>query len=61
MGISYANYVLGTLGVPDHPGTIHASVLYPDHVYDDPLALLADPLFVFGQRAALPPPSDRTR
>ena len=48
MGISYANYVLGTLGAPAHPGTLDASALYPDHRYDDPLALLADPAFVFG-------------
>ena len=48
MGISYANYVLGTLGAPSHPGTLDAGALYPDHRYDDPLALLADPAFVFG-------------
>jgi uncharacterized protein YbjT (DUF2867 family) len=49
MGISYANYVLGLLGAPDHPGTLDAGTLYPDHVFDDPRELLADPGFVFGQ------------
>jgi hypothetical protein len=48
MGISYANYVLGLLSVPDQPGTLSANALYPDHRYTDPLALLADPAFVFG-------------
>jgi uncharacterized protein YbjT (DUF2867 family) len=48
MGISYANYVLGLLAVPDQPGTLSATALYPEHRYADPLALLADPAFVFG-------------
>ena len=51
MGISYANYVLGLLAVPDQPGTLSATALYPDHRYADPLALLADPAFVFGEEA----------
>jgi uncharacterized protein YbjT (DUF2867 family) len=55
MGISYANYVLGLLGAPDHPGTLSASVLYPEYTYQDPLALLADPAFVFGPDG--PPPA----
>ena len=50
MGISYANYVLGLLGAPDHPGTLDAGTLYPDHVFEDPRELLADREFVFGQR-----------
>ena len=49
MGISYANYVLGLLGAPDHPGTLDAGALYPDHAFEDPRELLADPGFVFGQ------------
>ena len=49
MGISYANYVLGLLGAPDHPGTLDAGGLYPDHVFEDPRELLADREFVFGQ------------
>ena len=49
MGISYANYVLGLLGAPDHPGTLDAGTLYPDHVFEDPRELLADRAFVFGQ------------
>ena len=49
MGISYANYVLGLLGAPDHPGTLDAGALYPDHVFEDPRELLADREFVFGQ------------
>jgi uncharacterized protein YbjT (DUF2867 family) len=49
MGISYANYVLGLLAVPDQPGTLSATALYPDHRYIDPLALLADATFVFGE------------
>lgn len=49
MGISYANYVLGLLGSPNHPGTLDAGALYPDHVFEDPRELLADPGFVFGQ------------
>lgn len=48
MGISYANHVLGLLGAPDHPGTLDAGTLYPDHAFQDPLALLADREFVFG-------------
>jgi uncharacterized protein YbjT (DUF2867 family) len=48
MGISYANHVLGLLAVPDQPGTLSATALYPDHRYADPLDLLADPAFVFG-------------
>ena len=48
MGVSYANFVLGTLGAPDHPGTLRASELYPDHRFTDPRELLADPAFVFG-------------
>jgi uncharacterized protein YbjT (DUF2867 family) len=48
MGISYANYVLGLLAVPDQPGTLSAAALYPDYRYTDPLELLADPAFVFG-------------
>ena len=48
MGISYANYVLGMLAVPDHPGTLSATELYPDYRYADPLELLGDPAFVFG-------------
>jgi hypothetical protein len=55
MGISYANYVLGLLGAPEHPGTLSASVLYPKYTYQDPLALLADPAFVFGPDG--PPPA----
>jgi len=49
MGISYANHVLGLLGAPDHPGTLDAGALYPDHVFEDPRELLADRAFVFGQ------------
>jgi uncharacterized protein YbjT (DUF2867 family) len=49
MGISYANYVLGLLGAPDHPGTLDAGSLYPDHRFEDPRQLLADREFVFGQ------------
>ena len=51
MGISYANYVLGKLAVPDHAGTLSATALYPDHRYTDPLELLSDPAFVFGDGA----------
>jgi uncharacterized protein YbjT (DUF2867 family) len=52
MGISYANYVLGLLAVPDQPGTLSASALYPEYRYADPLELLADPAFVFGAASA---------
>ncbi|MGH2850850.1 MAG: NmrA family NAD(P)-binding protein, partial [Solirubrobacteraceae bacterium] len=48
MGISYANHVLGTLGVPDDPRTLDAAELYPEHRFEDPLELLADRGFVFG-------------
>jgi uncharacterized protein YbjT (DUF2867 family) len=51
MGIGYANYVLGLLAVPDQPGTLSASALYPAYRYADPLELLADPAFVFGAAA----------
>jgi hypothetical protein len=52
LGISYANYVLGKLAVPDFPGTLSASALYPDFRYADPLELLNDAVFVFGEAAA---------
>lgn len=51
MGISYANYVLGKLAVPDRPGTLSATALYADHRYTNPLDLLSDPAFVFGDAA----------
>lgn len=47
-GITYANFVLGQLGVVDHPATIDADALYGDFAYRDPLDLLSDPAFVFG-------------
>jgi uncharacterized protein YbjT (DUF2867 family) len=52
MGISYANYVLGLLAVPDQPATLSATALYPEYDYTDPLELLADPAFVFGAVAS---------
>jgi uncharacterized protein YbjT (DUF2867 family) len=48
LGITYANFVLGQLGVVDHPGTLNANDLYPDYPYRDPLELLHDRSFVFG-------------
>jgi uncharacterized protein YbjT (DUF2867 family) len=51
MGISYANHVLGTLGVPGDPQTLDAGELYPEHRFEDPLELLTDPAFVFGEPA----------
>ncbi len=49
MGIAYANFVLGKLGDPDHPGTLNANDLFPDYAYRDPRQLLYDPVFVFGE------------
>jgi len=49
LGITYANFVLGKLGDPGYPGTLSANELYPDYRYRDPLELLRDPVFVFGE------------
>jgi len=48
LGITYANFVLGKLGDPAFPGTLDAGDLYPDYAYRDPLELLRDRAFVFG-------------
>ena len=50
LGITYANFVLGQLGVVDHPSTLDAGELYHDYECRDPLELLRNRDFVFGER-----------
>ncbi len=47
--INYICYVSGLVTNIDFPGTLHASELYPDFVYQTPEQLLADRSFVFGE------------